>query len=327
MRFGVGLFTAQRPPTDGRSFADIYQDMLDHARLIEEAGLDSFWSTEHHFAFDGYLPGTLPVCAAVAARTSRILIGPGTLAPLYHPLRLAEDIIAIDLVSRGRVIAEVGTGYRPEEFAGFGVDQSTAFERLDETIEIMRLAFSGKPFSFSGRHYQIPELEVIPAPYRPGGPPFLVPGNSDAIASLAGRKNLAYKVDPSVTWEEAVRRVAVYDAARDPSAQPTELAIQCYGFVSEGDAWEEVRDGFVYTRETYDLWAGRPRQASREPSDYRLVLGNPETVAEQLDGYRRQFGDRVHIIYRLSYPGMDPAAVSRAIRLYGRVAEELRKLS
>lgn len=326
MRFGVGLFTAQRPPGYSRPYTEIYKDLLSHAELIEEVGLDSFWTTEHHFTHDGYLPATIPLCAAVAARTSRILIGPGALAPLYHPLRLAEDIIAVDLISRGRVVAEVGTGYRPEEFKGFGVDQSTAAERLDETLEILRLAFTGKPFAFAGRHFQISELEVTPHPYRQGGPPLLIPGNSDFAAQLAGRKNLSYKVDPSVSWEEALRVVGVYDAARDRAAPPTDLAIQCYGFISEGDAWEEVRDGFLYTRDTYDRWAGLPGQASRLAADYRLVLGDPETVAAELDRYRRQFGDRVHIIYRLSYPGMDPEAVSRAIRQYGLVADELRRL-
>ena len=322
MRFGVGFFTAQQPPGSKRSYADIYADVLGHARLIDQVGLDSFWVTEHHFCEDGYLPSPTTICAAVASVTKRLTLGCGVMAPFTHPLRLAEDLIGLDLISGGgRLIAQVGAGYKAEEFTGFGVERESRVERLLETVEILRGAFSGRPFRFEGRHYQIPELEVVPGPATPGGPPLLLAGNSVEAASRSGRLGTLYKVDASDTWEEALRFVEAYDSANTAGSAEQEIHVQCYGFVSGGDAWAEVVDGFVYMREAYDRWGWAPaRPASRDPKAYRLLLGSPDEVTEQVEGYRSRFGDRLHITLRLSYPGMDPEVVANGIRLWGQVA-------
>jgi alkanesulfonate monooxygenase SsuD/methylene tetrahydromethanopterin reductase-like flavin-dependent oxidoreductase (luciferase family) len=326
LRFGVGFFTAQQVPGSPRGYREIYTDLLAHARLIDEVGLDSFWVTEHHFCEDGYMPSPIPVCTAVAALTSRMTIGCGVMAPFSHPLRLAEDLITLDLISGGgRLIAQVGAGYKAEEFGGFGVARETREDRLLETVAILRGAFAGGPFSFEGTHYSFPELEVLPSPATAGGPPLLVAGNSNAAAQRSARLGALYKVDASDSWEEAREFVAAYDAASPDPSESRELHIQCYGFVSEGDAWADCVEGFIYMREAYDRWGWSPaRPASRDPADYRLLLGSPAAVAEQAEQYRREFGDRVHLTLRLSYPGMDPDTVARGIRLWGEVADRLR---
>ncbi len=322
MRFGVGFFTAQQPPGWKRSYADIYADMLDHARLMDEVGLDSFWVTEHHFCDDGYLPSPTTICSAVASSTRRLTLGCGVMAPFAHPLRLAEDLIGVDLISGGgRLIAQIGAGYKAEEFAGFGVERETRIERMLETVEILRGAFSGRPFHFDGRHYHVPELTVVPGPATPGGPPLMLAGNSVEAASRSGRLGTLYKVDPSDSWEDAVRFVQAYDAASPAASAGREIHVQVYGFVSMGDPWAEIVDGFAYMREAYDRWGWAPaRPASRDPKDYRLLLGSPDQVTKQVEAYRNQFGDRVHLTLRLSYPGMDPAVVASGIKLWGQVA-------
>jgi alkanesulfonate monooxygenase SsuD/methylene tetrahydromethanopterin reductase-like flavin-dependent oxidoreductase (luciferase family) len=327
MRFGVGFFTAQQPPGYKRSYADIYADMLEHARLMDQAGLDSFWVTEHHFCDDGYLPSPTTICAAVAAATKRLTLGCGVMAPFAHPLRLAEDLIGVDLISGGgRLIAQIGAGYKVEEFQGFSVDRDTRIERLLETVQILRGAFSGQPFHFNGVHYQVPELTVIPGPSTPGGPPLMLAGNSLEAAERSGRLGTLYKVDPSDSWEDAVRFVEAYDAASPAGSEDREIHVQVYGFVSTGDPWAEVVDGMVYMREAYDRWGWAPaRPASRDPKDYRLLLGNPDQVAEQVEAYRSQFGDRTHLTLRLSYPGMDPKVVANGIKLWGQVADRFRR--
>jgi len=327
MRFGVGFFTAQQPPGSKRSYTDIYADMLDHARLIDEVGLDSFWVTEHHFCDDGYMPSPTTVCAAVAAATRRLTVGCGVMAPFAHPLRLAEDLIGIDLISGGnRLIAQIGAGYKAEEFAGFEVDRDTRIERMLETVEILRRAFAGQPFEFEGKHHRVPKLTVIPGPATPGGPPLLVAGNSVEAAQRSGALGTLYKVDASDSWDEAVSFVAAYDAAAVDAPPDREIHVQAYGFVAAGDPWAKIVDGFVYMREAYDRWGWAPaRAASRDPRDYRLLIGNPDEVAEQVERYRKQFGDRLHLTLRLSYPGMDPNVVADGIRLWGQVAERFRQ--
>ncbi|MFW6153009.1 MAG: LLM class flavin-dependent oxidoreductase, partial [Halobacteriota archaeon] len=84
MDVGTGLFTCQRRPDDERPFTAIYDEMLELARAIDAAGLASAWVSEHHFAEDGYLSGTMPSLGALAAATDRVDIGTCiALAPLY----------------------------------------------------------------------------------------------------------------------------------------------------------------------------------------------------------------------------------------------------
>src|SRR3979411_16618 len=126
--------------------------MLDQAEEIEMAGLDSMWVSEHHFAEDGYMPAVLPILAALLARTNRIAVATDRLAASLHdPIRLAEDAIALDLLSGGRFILGLSLCYRPEEFAGFGSGPSTDAQRLEALVPVLRAAFTGRAANVDGR--------------------------------------------------------------------------------------------------------------------------------------------------------------------------------
>src|SRR5262245_66619710 len=119
MHLGYGLLTAQHHPLDRRSLAAVYAETVEYGTLAERAGLDSVWTSEHHFVDDGYMPSQLPVLAAIAARTERIRLGTGVLlAPLFDPLHLAEDAATVDLLSGGRLILGIGNGWRGGEVRG-----------------------------------------------------------------------------------------------------------------------------------------------------------------------------------------------------------------
>lgn len=327
MRFGVGMYSTQRPPDSPHTHRELYDDMLRQARIAEDAGLDSFWIAEHHFAEDGYAAAVVPICAAVIGGTRRLTAGTSiAIASFYHPLRLAEDAIALDLLGRGRFVLGIGTAYRPEEFAGMGIDPQTDEARLDEVTQILEQAFTGRPFSHHGRFYDIPELTVTPAPFTKGGPPIMLAGDgvADRDAMRAGERGKRYMVDPSLSLDEVIRLVSIYDGAYD-GVEPVELPLFNYGFVSDdGDPWEEIRDGFTYLRQTYDRWAGRPvREVRRE--NHRLILGGRAEVAEEVLEYQRRFGDRLHFVLRLNYPGQDPASSDLAVRAWGDVAWMVRQ--
>lgn len=326
MRFGIGMFSTQKPSGSTRSHPELYADMLRQARLAEKAGLDSFWIAEHHFAEDGYAAAVIPVCCAVLGATRRLIAGTSVaIASFYNPIRLAEDAIAADLLSGGRFVLGLGTGYRPEEFAGMAVAPDTDEARLDEVAEILEKAFTGLPFSHRGRFYDIPELTITPAPFTQGGPPVMLAGDGviDRDAERAAQRGKRYMIDPSLPLDEVSRLVTLYDAAYTGDGEQ-ELPLFNYGFVSDdSDPWEEMREGFTYLRQTYDRWAGRPvREVHRD--NHRLILGNTEQVVEQVLEYHRMFGDRLHFVMRLNYPGQDPVRSDRAVRAWGEVAKLVR---
>jgi len=326
MKFGIGMFSTQRPPDSPRTHRELYGDLLRQARLAEDVGLDSFWIAEHHFAEDGYASAVIPICAAVLSVTDRLIAGTSVgIASFYNPIRLAEDAIAADLLSGGRFVLGLGTAYRPEEFAGMDIAPETDEPRLDEVAAILEKAFTGRAFEHRGTFYQVPPLIITPAPFTPGGPPIMLAGDGviDRDAIRAAERGKRYMIDPSLPLDEISRLVELYDAAYKAD-KVMELPFFNYGFVSDdSDPWEEMRKGFTYLRQTYDRWGGRPvREVHR--ANHRLILGNAKQVTEQVLEYHRLFGDRLHFVLRLNYPGQDPARSERATRLWGDVAQSVR---
>ena len=292
----------------------LYAEMLDQAEEIEAAGLDSMWMSEHHFAEDGYMPSVLPIAAALLARTRRITVATDRLAAsLYDPVRLAEDAIALDLLSGGRFVLGLSLCYRDEEFAGFGVDRKSDEARLEATARLVRDAFESRP---------VRDAHVTPPPASEGGPRLMIAADGEQGAARAARLADMLMVDPTEPWDVVDAAVARFDEARED--HDGELVLFTYGGLSpQGPeaAWAEVADGFRYMRHNYDRWMGKPETEVLPPPHYRLLLGTPDDVAAQAAEYRSRYGERVHLVLRCNYPGMSAAAVSRQVSLWGEAAK------
>ncbi len=321
MRFGVGDFSGQRPANSTPDHAQLYAELLDQAEVIESVGLDSMWISEHHFAEDGYMPSVLALAAALIARTTRIVIATDRLAASLHdPIRLAEDAIALDLLSGGRFVLGLSLCYRAEEFAGYGVDPAADEENLERLAALLREAFSGQTVAAGAR-----AAHVTPLPYSPGGPRLMIAADGERGADRAARLADMMMVDPTEPWPVVDAAVERYDRRRGDARG--ELVLFVYGGLSEAGrdaAWDAVEDGFRYMRHNYDRWMGREPTWEIPPSHYRLLLGTPSQVAEQAQEYLRRYGDRVHLVLRCNYPGMASAAVKEQIELWGEAARIVR---
>lgn len=144
--------------------------------------------SEHHATADGHLPSPLMLASAIAARTTllNILVAAAVL-PLYHPVRLAEDMTVLDNLSKGRVHYVFGIGHRPEEYEHMGVEAHRRGRIADESLQLLLQLLAGDPVELDGRH-----IHVTPAPATPGGPRIMIAGGSTAAAKRAGRHGLGF---------------------------------------------------------------------------------------------------------------------------------------
>jgi probable F420-dependent oxidoreductase len=337
VRVGIGLFTAQLPDGSDRSFAQEYAETLELVRLAEQAGFDSAWVSEHHGSSDGYLPSLLPMLAAFAAVTDRIELGTGVvLTPLHDPLRLAEDAAVVDQLSAGRLILGLGNGSRDEEFRMFGRQTSDRGLRTEETIEVLRRAWSGRRFSFEGRTLRYDRVKVTPPPARAEGPPIALGGYARRAVERAGRLADGYVTDETGPDELRENLGLIDEAAKAVGRDPNVLSIVLLQnvFVSrDGDAWRDgspwsdLRAGIAQQLGAYEAWdaGGDTPELDRldpvTPSDEDLRLstpaGSPEEVLGALLPTVREFGTRdLHLVVRLHYPGMDLETAAPAVELF-----------
>ena len=187
MRFGI-MVDFRNPPERRRPDTDVYRETLATVRFAEELGYDDVWLSEHHFTSDGYCPSPLAVSAAIAAQTSRLTIGQALLLlPLHDPLRIAEDGATVDVISNGRFLLGVGVGYRPKEFATFGIDPRTRGQRLEEAFAIIDQAWSTGHVDFTGEHFCYRDVEIRPRPVQQPRPPMWIGGLTQRAVARAAR--------------------------------------------------------------------------------------------------------------------------------------------
>jgi alkanesulfonate monooxygenase SsuD/methylene tetrahydromethanopterin reductase-like flavin-dependent oxidoreductase (luciferase family) len=162
LTFGY-LYDFRNPPQWRRRWEDLYAEILDVVAWTEDAGFEGAWVPEHHLAEDGYIPSPLIALSAMAARTKRVKLGSGiALAPLYHPLRFAEDCAVLDILSGGRLEIGLAIGYRRREFAAFGVDYTKRGRIFDEWLQIVTRLWAGEELNFAGQYFVLSGAKLMP---------------------------------------------------------------------------------------------------------------------------------------------------------------------
>lgn len=215
MRFGMNHLFTLRP---GRSAGDLYSEALEQIVLADELGYSTVWLAEHHFSNYGVMPHLPTFGAAVAAKTKNIRIGTAIVVlPFGHPVRMAEEFAMLDVLSNGRLDLGVGRGYQPLEFGGLNIDQNESKEMFNEYLEIMRLCWQDEPLTYKGKYYSCENLEILPKPVQPGGPPVRIGAVTPATFKAMGEQGEMIMLSPNFSPIDLVQRDlnAYFDAARE----------------------------------------------------------------------------------------------------------------
>jgi len=279
-------FDLRNPEFAGTDMADRYAAALDMAEWADDLGCVSIAISEHHASPDGYLPSPFLMTAAMAARTTNVRFAIAALiAPFYDPIRLAEDAVVLDHLSRGRVDLVVGGGYVREEFAMYGVAMKERVARVVEVVETLKGAFTGRPFEFRDR-----TIHVTPAPYRTGGPAVMLGGSSEAAARRAARIADGFMPSVPAVWDfyrDEVMQLGRPDPGPSPIGQNRTVALA----EDVDSGWAAMQPYFLHENNAYGAWQAQDDVASpyhsvsdgaalRASGDYAVLT--PEEYTSEL---------------------------------------------
>jgi alkanesulfonate monooxygenase SsuD/methylene tetrahydromethanopterin reductase-like flavin-dependent oxidoreductase (luciferase family) len=312
MEFGMFL---EFPVQDGGTEKNAFDDSILLINEAESLGVDSLWLAEYHFNPGRVMAAPVTILSNVAARTKNIRLGTAViLLPLANPIRVAEEIATLDLISGGRVEFGIGRGTFPNVHEGFSSPFEESRGRFDESLEIIIKAWTSETFSFEGDFYSFEDVTVTPKPLQSPYPPISVGVTSAESFAVTGRMGQNMMINPSrvftlvglkpqieeyhQAWKDASHegrgkvclRVPVY-LSQDPQKahdEPMESALFSMGRLSDrvakyaeygGTTGNWGQEAEVVKNMSYDDWF-------RD----KVAYGTPEAVTEKLQFLTEELG-------------------------------------
>ena len=306
-----------------------YREALEEVARAEELGFDSVWMEEHHAVENHYWPSPLTVLAGFATRTSRMMLGTDILvAPFYHPVRLAEDVALLDVISNGRMTLGIAIGYKPDEFALYGADLARRGARFEEQLRIVRGLWTEERLSFNGTYYTV-EGRLEPRPVTKPHPPIWIGGWGELTLKRAATLGDNWIPGPTADLPRLVAgKQAFLDHRRAAgrTAPVTEWPLTRDVIIAETDrkARELAEEHIMvaYRREYAGGWrhpfidASIATDLDRLMPD-RFIIGGPDECIRQIRRFVEAYG-MTHLICRTFFPGMAHAHIMRELELIAR---------
>ena len=270
----------------------VYARSLERIEIMDETGYDAVWLAEHHFSGYSVCPSVHMMATMTAARTKRMRIGTAvSLAPFYHPLRLAEEVALLDHLAGGRVNWGAGRGFSRVEFDAFGVPMAESAPRFREAVEVVLAAWTHEKLEHQGEFFRFDGVEVLPKPLQAPHPPVWMAATSESAIDWAASRGFSILMDPHCTCVELGDKRRHYaaqlgaaghsDAGRDiPMARLIALA-------TDAERAEAVaRRGAQWTVGSYI--GMRPGQADPVERYVNEVIlhGEPQAVIDQVLGLK-----------------------------------------
>lgn len=322
MKFGV---LVNRAWID-RSAAGPWGRLFDYVSEVEDLGYDIASVGQHRFSQSTAFGGSeatepsapLTAIAALLARTSSLKFCTNImLLAAHHPLEVAEQIATINEMSNGRFILGAGLGYVPHEFENIGWSFKSRASRFEECVEILRLAFSGKEFSFTGRHFNIPPCTLQP-PVLPGADmPIWIGAVSEPAMQRAGRIGDGWLIGFAEHLAELQDKVSQYKAIAAEHGRPSTLCLMRELHIAPSRA--EIDPNWLRNVVTvWQAYAGAGAEPDRDELSREVMLGRKPITLEEFAPSRALVGDpddcareleRVRELINPEYVMMTPTGV------------------
>jgi probable F420-dependent oxidoreductase len=313
-------------PIEGGHF---YREALEEVVHAEELGFDSVWMEEHHGVKDHYWPSPLTILAGFATRTSRMLLGTDILVmPFYHPVRLAEEVALLDVISGGRFILGTAIGYKPDEFALYGTPLEKRGARFEEGLKLMRALWTEETVTFKGQYYQLENGRIEPKPLAKPHPPVWIGGWGKLTLKRAATLGQNWIPGPTADLarlENGKQQFSVHRSAAGLNA-PSEWPLTRDVIIAETDREaRELAERHIMVSYRHEYAGGwrHPFIDASIATDLdglmrdRFLIGGPDQVIAALARFVEVYGV-THLICRLFFPGMPHSHIMRELDLLAR---------
>jgi alkanesulfonate monooxygenase SsuD/methylene tetrahydromethanopterin reductase-like flavin-dependent oxidoreductase (luciferase family) len=312
-------------PTEGGHY---YQECMDEILYAEELGFDSAWLEEHHSVKNHYWPSPLMALAGVATRTSRIMLGTDIIVlPFYHPVRIAEDVAMLDIMSAGRIILGVAIGYRSDEFALYQLPLEKRGAKFAEAIAFIRQLWTQESVTFQGVYYQADEVKIEPRPEK--SPLIWLGGWGQLSLERAATLGDAWVPGPTAGLPQLLESQSAYRGCLEQNEKnmrsvPTPLTREVVIAATDEQAREMAEKHLLINyRDEYGGGWDHPLISKEESGAVnqldvigadRFIVGSPETCIKKIQRFVDTFGVD-HLICRLYFPGMPHSFLMSELKL------------
>lgn len=292
MKFGVLQFFSwsRRIPLE-----EVYRRAFERIAIMDEGGYDAVWLAEHHFNTYSVCPSVHVMATHVAARTNRLRIGTAvSLAAFYHPLRLAEEVALLDILSGGRVNWGAGRGFDPTEFRAFDVPVAESADRFREAVDVVLAAWREEPLTHHGRFWNFDGVDVLPKPQQKPHPPVWLASTSPESIRRSAEAGQDILMDPHASHAEIAEKQRLYRETltangHSLAGRQTPIARLIAVAPTAAEAEDVARSGAKWTVGSY----ARPaRSAVSDPVERYvndvIIHGTPASVADQLQRMRSE---------------------------------------
>lgn len=285
----MSIFSVQDHYPDGpRTVAQLYGEIIAQAELAERLGYDTFWVAEHHFHEYGVVPNPAVMLAALAQRTSRLKLGTAiSILTFHNPLTVAESYAMVDVLSGGRLVYGVGSGYLAHEFAGYSIEPAEKRERFDENLAAVKRLLAGERVTSAGRFHSIDAVALNVRPLQREVPFYVAILRTEA-AYFVGRQGHNMLCVPYASlerFEDIAELLAEFRRGRAEAGSPAgenSAAVTLHTHVAETDA--EARRN---AEAPFNLYVDTRLYARKSTYDDAMrnglhLFGSAETVAAKL---------------------------------------------